>query len=64
MIPMILCSLQNSTAWSSQPFSMGSYTSIGVGGQQNQIEKVAEPLFQRPQKRTVSLHHIKYEPTQ
>ena len=43
-----------STAWSSQPYSMGSYTSIGVGGQQGSIEKMAEPLFQRPQNRTVS----------
>ena len=33
---------------------MGSYTAIGLGGQQAHIEKLAEPLYQRPNKRTVS----------
>lgn len=41
------------TAWHSQPFSRGSYTSIGVGGQQSHVEKMAEPLFQKPMNRTV-----------
>lgn len=41
------------TAWHSQPFSRGSYSSIAVGGQQADIEKLAEPLFQRPMNRTV-----------
>jgi len=40
------------TAWHSQPYSRGSYTSIGVGGQQSHIEKMAEPLFQKPMNRT------------
>ena len=34
---------------------MGSYTAIGVGGHQAHIEKLAEPLYQRPNKRTVSI---------
>ena len=42
------------TAWHSQPYSRGSYTSIGVGGQQSHIEKMAEPLFQKPMNRTVN----------
>ena len=33
---------------------MGSYTSIGIGGSQSHIEKLAEPMYQRPQNRTVS----------
>lgn len=40
------------TAWNSQPMSLGSYSSIAVGGQQSHIEKLAEPLFQRPNNRT------------
>ena len=32
---------------------MGSYTSIGIGGSQSHIEKLAEPMYQRPQNRTV-----------
>jgi len=40
------------TAWHSQPYSMGSYTSLGLGGQPLDIEKVAEPLFQKPNNRT------------
>ena len=43
-----------STAWHNQPYSLGSYTSIGVGGQQTDIERLAEPMFQRPNNRTVS----------
>ena len=43
-----------STAWHKEPYSMGSYTAIGLGGQQAHIEKLAEPLYQRPNKRTVS----------
>ena len=34
---------------------MGSYTSIGIGGSQNHIEKLAEPMYQRPQNRTVRI---------
>ncbi len=41
------------TAWHSQPYSRGSYTAIGVGGQQSDVEKVAEPLYQKPLNRTV-----------
>ena len=33
---------------------MGSYTSIGIGGSQSHIEKLAEPMYQRPQNRTVN----------
>jgi len=40
------------TAWHSQPYSLGSYTLLGVGGQPTDIEKVAEPLFQKPNNRT------------
>ena len=39
--------LINSTAWHSQPYSRGSYTSIGIGGKQSDIEKIAEPLCQK-----------------
>jgi len=40
------------TAWHSQPYSLGSYTLLGVGGQPTHIEKIAEPLFQKPNNRT------------
>ena len=43
-----------STAWGKEPYSMGAYTAIGIGGHQAHIEKLAEPLYQRPNKRTVS----------
>jgi hypothetical protein len=33
---------------------MGSYSAIGVGGLQTHIERLAEPLYQRPNNRTVS----------
>ena len=36
---------------------MGAYTAIGIGGHQAHIEKLAEPLYQRPNKRTVSVNH-------
>ena len=49
-----------STAWHNQPYSLGSYTSIGVGGQQNDIERLAEPMFQRPNNRTVRLNFSCY----
>ena len=42
------------TTWHKEAFSMGSYTSIGIGGSQSHIEKLAEPMYQRPQNRTVS----------
>ena len=47
------CIVFCSTAWHSQPYSLGSYTLLGVGGQPTHIEKVAEPLFQKPNNRTV-----------
>ena len=46
-----------STAWGKEPYSMGAYTAIGIGGHQAHIEKLAEPLYQRPNKRTVSENH-------
>eukprot|EP00096_Caligus_rogercresseyi_P013426 TRINITY_DN6071_c0_g1_i1.p1 TRINITY_DN6071_c0_g1~~TRINITY_DN6071_c0_g1_i1.p1 ORF type:complete len:603 (-),score=162.69 TRINITY_DN6071_c0_g1_i1:421-2229(-) len=35
------------TAWNSQPYSRGSYSAIGVGGTQKDIEKLAESLYQK-----------------
>ena len=46
-----------STAWGKEPYSMGAYTAIGIGGHQAHIEKLAEPLYQRPNKRTVSVNY-------
>ena len=43
-----------STAWGNQPYSLGSYTSIAVGGQPHDIEKIADPLYLKPNKRSVS----------
>jgi len=40
------------TSWNSQPYSGGSYTAIGVGGSQADIEKVAEPLFVKRKKKS------------
>ena len=34
-----------STSWGSQPYTGGSYTSIGTGGSQADIETIAEPLY-------------------
>ena len=42
-----------STAWGNQPYSLGSYTSIAVGGQPHDIEKIADPLYLKPNKRSV-----------
>ena len=39
---------------------MGAYTAIGIGGHQAHIEKLAEPLYQRPNKRTVSVNYSNY----
>ena len=39
-----------STSWNSQPYTGGSYTAIGNGGTQKDIEKVAEPLFVKTKK--------------
>ena len=36
-----------STSWYNQPYSGGSYTAIGAGGSQADIEKMAEPLTVR-----------------
>ena len=36
-----------STSWFSQPYSGGSYTAIGTGGTQADVEKIAEPLVSR-----------------
>ena len=39
-----------STSWYSQPYTGGSYTAIGKGGSQADIEKIAEPLYVREKK--------------
>lgn len=39
------------TSWGSQPFTGGSYTAIGAGGNQSDIETVAEPLFYSKKKK-------------
>lgn len=36
------------TTWKNQPFSRGSYTSIAVGGSQDDIESIAQPLYSSP----------------
>lgn len=36
------------TSWKSQPFTRGSYTSIGVGASQEDIENLAQPLYSNP----------------
>jgi len=42
------------TSWHSQPYTLGSYTAIGLNGAQSDIEKIAEPLFvRRPEKKPV-----------
>ncbi|KAJ8723295.1 hypothetical protein PYW08_003207 [Mythimna loreyi] len=33
------------TSWKKQPFTRGSYTAIGVGASQSDIESIAQPLF-------------------
>lgn len=38
----------NSTSWHKQPFCRGSYTAIAVGGSQEDIENVAQPLYSSP----------------
>ena len=35
----------NSTSWHSQPYSKGSYTSIGVGGSQKDIVNLSLPVY-------------------
>lgn len=36
------------TTWKKQPYSQGSYTSIGVGASQDDIESIAQPLYSSP----------------
>lgn len=36
------------TSWKSQPYTRGSYTSIGVGASQEDIENLAQPLYSNP----------------
>ena len=48
------CYFYFSTTWHKEPYSRGSYTALGIGGLQSHIEKLAEPLYQRPYNRTVS----------
>lgn len=36
------------TTWKNQPYSRGSYTSIGVGASQDDIESIAQPLYSSP----------------
>uniref|UniRef100_A0A6A7GC95 Spermine oxidase-like n=1 Tax=Hirondellea gigas TaxID=1518452 RepID=A0A6A7GC95_9CRUS len=36
------------TSWWSQPYSRGSYSSIGVGGSQLDIQTIAAPLYAQP----------------
>ena len=43
-----------STTWHQEPYTRGSYSALGVGGNQSHIEKLTEPLYQRPHNRTVS----------
>jgi len=40
------------TSWGSQPYTGGSYTSIGNGGTQSDIETIAAPLYGGPKKKT------------
>lgn len=44
--------LDYSTSWHKQEYCKGSYTAIGVGGSQDDIEIVAQPLYSSP-------HHSK-----
>lgn len=41
------------TSWGSQPYTGGSYTAIGVGGTQQDIETIAEPLYMKYKKKKV-----------
>jgi len=38
------------TSWFSQPYTGGSYSAIGTGGTQADVEKIAEPLFTKIKK--------------
>lgn len=38
----------SSTSWHKQQFCRGSYTAIGVGGSQDDIENIAQPLYASP----------------
>jgi len=41
------------TSWGSQPYTGGSYTAIGTGGTQQDIETIAEPLYIKYKKKKV-----------
>lgn len=55
-----------STAWNTQTFSRGSYTSIGVGGQQKDIETLSSPLLDcgSEDKRVSSYESLDHCPTE
>ena len=48
-----------STSWGSQPYTGGSYTSIGTGGSQTDIETIAEPLYMKYKKKKVVSFELK-----
>lgn len=45
---LIVHSSHYSTSWSAQKYCRGSYTAIGVGGSQEDIDNVAQPLYTSP----------------
>ena len=49
-----------STSWGSQPYTGGSYTSIGTGGSQTDIETIAEPLYMKYKKKKVVSYEKMY----
>lgn len=43
-----ICNSNFSTSWHRQQYCRGSYTAIAVGGAQEDIENVAQPLYSSP----------------
>ena len=47
------------TTWFSQPHTKGSYTSIGIGASQEDIENIAQPLYSNPHQSKVIIRRVK-----
>ena len=49
------------TTWFSQPYTKGSYTSIGIGASQEDIENIAQPLYSNPHQSKVEFYSMQHK---
>jgi spermine oxidase len=49
------------TSWKKQPYSRGSYTCLGIGSSQEDIENIAQPLYSNPHQSKVFLFSLSFK---